>query len=175
MSAGGPTTEDDRREIHETVLRYCRAVDRLDLAGVRALYAEDGVDHHTGFDGTADDFVAWLARMLPLLDGTMHLISNHLCEIDGDQAVAESYGTATHWGTPADEPAVNFSTGFRYVDHFVRTPEGWRIRERCAVREWARVDAGRLSGTGGDGPRAGRGDSATDDPLVGLRLRVLGL
>ena len=70
----------DRREIHETVLRYCRAVDRLDLDGVRAVYAEDGVDHHTGFSGTADEFVAWLALGLPFLDGTMHLVGNHLVE-----------------------------------------------------------------------------------------------
>lgn len=92
-------TDADRREIHETVLHYCRAVDRLDFPAIRAVYAADGVDHHTGFSGTADEFVAWLERMLPLLDGTMHLVSNHLSEIDGDDAVAETYGTAVHWGT----------------------------------------------------------------------------
>ncbi|HET6153661.1 MAG TPA: nuclear transport factor 2 family protein [Marmoricola sp.] len=163
--------EADRHEIHQTVLRYCRAVDRLDLAGVRAVYAEDGVDHHTGFSGSAEDFVAWLGRMLPHLDGTMHLVGNHLSEIDGDQAVAETYGTATHWGTPATEPSMNFTSGFRYVDHFVRTPAGWQIRERFAVREWTRDVTGRLSPPDGDGPRGSRNDQ---DPLAVLRRRVLG-
>ena len=160
---------EDRREIHEAVLRYCRAVDRLDLPGVRAVYAADGTDHHTGFSGSADDFVAWLGRSLPHLDGTMHLVGNHLCELAGDQAVAETYGTATHWAAPYDDPRRNFTSGFRYVDHFVRTGEGWRIRERFAVREWARSDAGRLLPATPDGPRADRGEQ---DPLAVLRRRL---
>ncbi|MFL6059985.1 MAG: nuclear transport factor 2 family protein [Marmoricola sp.] len=162
---------EDRREIHEVVLRYCRAVDRLDLPGIRAAYSEDGVDHHTGFSGSAEDYVAWLGRMLPMLDGTTHLIGNHLSEIAGDEAVAETYGTATHWGTPADEPAMNFTSGFRYVDHFVRTREGWRIRERFAIREWARDVTGRLVTPEGDGPRGSRDEH---DPLRVLQGRVLG-
>jgi hypothetical protein len=164
-------TDADRREIHDTVLRYCRAVDRLDFDGIRAVYAEDGVDHHTGFSGPADDYVAWLREVLPRLDGTMHVIGNHLAEMAGDEAVAETYGTAVHWGTPSSEARLNFTTGFRYVDHFVRTPAGWRIRERFAVREWTRSDAGRLLAPEGAGPR-GRRDGS--DPLVVMRQAVLG-
>lgn len=163
------TEDDDRRAIHETVLRYCRAVDRLDFAGIRVVYAEDGVDHHTGFSGSADDFVAWLEKGLPFLDGTMHLVGNHLCELDGDQAVAETYGTATHWRAPYDDPRTTFTSGFRYVDHFVRTPDGWKIKERFAVREWARSDAGRVLAPESNGPQADRGE---DDPLAVLRRRL---
>ncbi|MCW2785299.1 MAG: gamma-BHC dehydrochlorinase [Marmoricola sp.] len=163
------TENDDRRAIHETVLRYCRAVDRLDLPGVRAVYTADGTDHHTGFSGSADDYVAWLATGLPHLDGTMHLVGNHLCELAGDQAVAETYGTAAHWATPYDDPRRNFTSGFRYVDHFVRTAAGWRIAERFAVREWARSDVGRLLPPDPSGPRAHRGD---DDPVAVLRRRL---
>jgi len=161
---------DDRHEIHDTVLRYCRAVDRLDFPAIRAVYAADGVDHHTGFSGSADDYVAWLETLLPRLDGTMHLVGNHLSEVDGDQAVAETYGTAVHWGTPTDDPRRNFTSGFRYVDHFVRTDQGWRIRERFAVREWTRSDAGRLLQPEGEGPR-GRRDG--EDPFALLRERIL--
>lgn len=161
----------DRHAIHDTVLRYCRAVDRLDYDGIRAVYADDGVDHHTGFSGPADDYVAWLRGLLPRLDGTMHLVGNHLAEVAGDEAVAETYGTAVHWGTPRDDPSRNFTSGFRYVDHFVRTTSGWRIRERWAVREWTRSDAGRLLAPEGAGPRGTRDDR---DPLAVLRRAVLG-
>jgi len=164
-------TDADRREIHETVLRYCRAVDRLDFDGIRAVYAPDGVDHHTGFSGPADEYVAWLRGLLPRLDGTMHLVGNHLSEVDGDRAVAETYGTAVHWGTPGTDPRLNFTSGFRYVDHFVRTAEGWRIRERFAVREWTRDDSGRMLAPEGDGPRGRRDDQ---DPFAVLRRSVLG-
>lgn len=164
-------TDVDKREIHETVLRYCRAVDRLDFPGIRAVYAAAGVDHHTGFSGPADDYVDWLRHLLPRLDGTMHLVGNHLAEVNGDEAVAETYGTAVHWGSPSEDAQVNFTSGFRYVDHFVRTEVGWQILERFAVREWTRSDAGRLRAPDGEGPRGRRDDN---DPLAQLRHRVLG-
>lgn len=160
----------DKQEIHELILRYCRAVDRLDYEGIRAVYATDGVDHHTGFSGSADDYVAWLRTVLPRLEGTMHLVANHLCELAGDEAVTETYGTAVHWGTPSNDPSRNFTSGFRYVDHLIRTEDGWRIRERFAVRDWTRSDAGRLIAKEGDGP-SGRRDSS--DPVYVLRERIL--
>lgn len=146
----------DQQQIHRLVLSYCRAVDRLDYEGIRSVYAPDGVDHHTGFDGSADEYVAWLHELLPRLDGTMHLVGNHLSEVRGDLAAAETYGTAVHWGTPADDPGLNFTSGFRYVDLLVRRAGGWAIRERYAVREWTRSDAGRRIEPEAAGPRGRR-------------------
>lgn len=159
----------DRQQIHDLVLRYCSAVDRADYDGVRAVYARDGVDHHTGFSGPADEYVAWLRVRTAGFDGSMHLVGNHLVELFGDRAFAETYGTAVHWGTPRDDESLNFTSGFRYLDHLRRDPEGWRIVERIAVRQWTRSDAGRLRDPEGDGPRGSRGP---DDPFDGARDRV---
>jgi len=161
----------DRQRIHELVLDYCRAIDRADYEGVRAVYAVDGVDHHTGFDGSADEYVAWLRERTAVFDGTMHLVGNHRVELAGDVAVAETYGTAIHWGTPSDDPRVNFTSGFRYLDSLRRDPEGWRIVERIAVREWTRSDAGRRIEAEGPGPRGRRG---ADDPLYDFRAKAIG-
>lgn len=163
-------TLDDLRQIHDVVLRYCSAVDRADYEAVRAVYAHDGVDHHTGFSGPADDYVAWLRERTAGFTGTMHLVGNHLAEVHGDHAFAETYGTAVHWGTPRDDESLNFTSGFRYLDHLRREPEGWRIVERTAVRQWTRSDAGRLRDPEGDGPRGSRG---ADDPFTECRERVL--
>lgn len=159
----------DRQEILDLQATYCRGVDRLDLDLVRSVYADAGVDHHTGFDGSADELVAWLDRGLRMLEGTRHVLGTHTCEIRGDVAAAETYGTATHWGTPADEPALNFTTGFRYVDHLVRERGRWRIAERWAVREWARSDAGGRLPVPPSGPRGARGP---DDPMALLLARL---
>ena len=159
----------DRHEIHELVLRYCSAVDRADYPAVRAVYAHDGVDHHTGFSGPADEFVDWLGERTARFDGTMHLIGNHLVELFGDHAFAETYGTAAHWGSPHSDETLNFTSGFRYLDHLRRDPEGWRIVERTAVREWTRSDAGRLRDPEGEGPRGRRGP---EDPFDHCRGRV---
>lgn len=159
----------DRQEIHDLVCAYCRAVDRLDLAGVRAVYLDDGVDHHTGFTGTADEYVEFLGRVLPRLDGTQHIVGNHLAELHGDVAIAETYGTAVHWGTPADDPRLNFVSGFRYVDHLERREGRWGIRERWAVREWTLSTAGRQRAREGEGPTGTRDG---DDPLRRLQRRL---
>ena len=156
----------DREQIHRVVLQYCRGIDRLDMALVRAAYHPDGVDHHTGFDGTVDEYVAWVSTALRRLDGTMHIVGNHLVELHGDVAVAETYGTAVHWGEPGDDPRRNFTSGFRYVDLMSYADERWAISERWAVREWTRSDAGRLLPKQGEGP-AGRRDG--DDPLYRAR------
>lgn len=151
----------DRQEIRDLLAAYCHGVDRLDLPLVRSVYASDGVDHHTGFDGSADEYVSWLARNLPRFDGTQHLLATHRCELYGDVALSETSGTAVHWGTPADEPALNFTTGFRYVDRLVREDGAWRIAERFAVREWTRSDAGARRTPGARGPV---GHRDRDDP-----------
>lgn len=159
----------DRQEIHDLVLRYCSAIDRADYIGVLDVYAHDGIDHHTGFSGPAVEFGAWLRARTSGFDGTMHLIGNHRAELYGDHAFAETYGTAMHWGTPREDERLNFTSGFRYLDHLRRDPEGWRIVERTAVREWTRSDAGRLRDPEGEGPRGHRG---SEDPLERIRQHV---
>ena len=47
------------------MLRYCQGIDRLDMELVRSAYHPDGVDHHTGFDGTVDEYVAWVGPGWP--------------------------------------------------------------------------------------------------------------
>ena len=155
----------DRQEILDLISRYCRAVDRADYVSVRDVYSIDGVDHHTGFSGSADDFVEWVKERTAVFDGTMHIVGTHLAEIDGDSAFAETYGTAHHWGEPRDDARVNFTSGFRYLDSLRREPGGWRIVERYAVREWTKSDASLLQAPEGPGFRGQRG---SEDPLFTL-------
>lgn len=171
MTGPDRTPDRDRFDIQQVVLRYCRGVDRLDFDLVRSAYHVDGIDHHTGFDGTIDQYVEWVSAALQRLSGTMHIVANQLIELRGDAAVSETYGQAVHWGEPADSPRRNFTSGFRYVDHFTRVDGCWAIAERWAVREWTRSDARRLVAKEGAGP-AGSRDAA--DPLQQLRHRVLG-
>ncbi|WP_110206851.1 nuclear transport factor 2 family protein [Nocardioides daejeonensis] len=162
--------EADRRAIHDLVLRYCRGIDRIDLELVRSCYHPGGIDHHTGFDGPVEEYVEWLRPLLGRsAGGTHHMVGNHLAEVRGDVAVAETYAHATHWGGPEDPPSRFFTTGVRYVDHLERRDDRWGIVERWAVREWTRQDAGRLSAPAGT---LARRDGT--DPIERLRTRLLG-
>lgn len=155
----------DRQEIHDVVLRYCQGIDRLDLDLVRSAYHPDGIDHHTGFDGTVDEYVAWVGPQLAEhLAGTMHVMGNHRVELFGDDALAETYVTAVHWTTDG-----GFTTGARYVDHLTFREDRWAITERWAVREWLRPEGGVIRAVNGPGPAARRDGT---DPVQALRQRL---
>jgi len=158
----------DRREIADLVARYCRAIDRLELSVVADLYIPGGIDHHTGFDGPVEEFVDWLAGVLPSLEGSFHIIGTHLAEVHGDRAIAETYATAWHWSAGGDDPSRNFVSLVRYVDDLVRYDGRWRVRERWAVRERVFSLAGLALPSAAPGPRGSRD---TDDPLAVLRAR----
>lgn len=157
----------DIQAIRDVVALYCRGVDRLDLELVRRSYHPDAIDHHTGFDGTVDDFLRWLGKNLEYLAGSMHLMGNHHVEFIGpDHAISETYCTATHWGSPEDPERLNFTSGVRYVDLMERRAGRWAIAERWAAREWTRRET--FIPPERPGPR-GRRDG--EDPLYVLRGR----
>lgn len=154
-------------------MRWCcgtaGGVDRLDMDLVRSAYHPGGIDHHTGFDGTIEEYLVWVAAALARFDGTMHIVGNQHVELAGDRAVCESYGTAVHWGTPADDPRRNFTSGFRYVDDMAYVDGRWAIEQRWAIREWTRSDAGRYLDKEGVGP----GPRRDGQDLVQQRVRAL--
>ena len=135
----------DRSAIEDVILRYCRGIDRMDRACVRACYHPDATDDHGSFKGGVEGFLDWVFRLLDKYTNTMHFVGNVLIEIEGDVAAAETYGIAFH---RSEDPAphLNLITGFRYLDRFERREGQWRIAARTAVTEWARVDdpAGRF-------------------------------
>ncbi len=154
----------DERDIHNCILRYARAVDRFDLDGIRACYHPDGRDEHGSFSGGVDEFVDWLARVLPRNDVTVHTLSNVLIDFDPsdpDRARAETYGVAEHHAA-SGVPNNNMTTWFRYVDRFERRDGEWRIADRTCITELVRrTDPGNVielderfrrgvRGTGGD-------------------------
>jgi hypothetical protein len=149
--------------IRHVILRYCRAVDRLDLDLLRSCYHDDAVDEHGSFSGTIDEYVAWVAPLLEKYDMTMHLVGNLQVELDGpDGARAETYGVAFHRGD-AGVPSRNLTTGFRYVDRFERRDGEWRIARRIAITEWSRIDDPAAWWEVPDAHRTGRRDR--DDPV----------
>ena len=73
---------------------------------------------------------------------TLHVVSNHYVEIDGDIATGESYCRASHiraveGGAP--EERENYVMNIRYLDDFIRTTEGWRIAKRELQVEFTEV------------------------------------
>jgi hypothetical protein len=133
----------DDRAIRDVVLRYCRGIDRMDRDLVRSCYHPDATDSHGSFEGSVDEFLVWVWRVLARYSVTMHLVANQLIEFvpdRPDRARSESYGVAVH-RTEGGAPAGNLITGFRFIDDFERRDSGgWRILRRVATTEWVRVE-----------------------------------
>jgi len=130
----------DKQEIHEVMMRYCRAVDRVDEELLRSVYHPDAIDNHGLFNGKASDFVPWcIEHLREAYTATQHFVGNELIEIDGDRAFCEFYFVAYHRYERKGEPR-HMSAGGRYVDRWERRNGEWRIAERNVVVDWQRVD-----------------------------------
>lgn len=126
-----------RHEITAVVLRYARAIDRMDAELLRSCYWPDAIEDHGGaFLGTRDEFVAHTMRRLAPMTATTHHVSNVQIEIEGDTAYVESYVLAVHDLTPDDGVRRIKWLGGRYADRFARRDGEWRIVKRLLLIDW---------------------------------------
>jgi hypothetical protein len=133
------------REVKNVVLRYCRGVDRMDLALVRSCYHPDADDHHGDFAGGVDEALHWVWDVLATYSSTVHLVANMLVEIDPAtpwSARCESYGMALHFDG-GEGGRRGQAIGFRWIDDLERRASSdgvveWRFSRRVATTEWIR-------------------------------------
>jgi len=136
----------DQQDIERVIHRYCRGIDRRDLALVRSCYYDDATDRHGSFSGSADEYVAWVDGLLARYRFTTHSLHQITVEFGGahdalpdappDIAAVESYGVSVHRGDPA-KPHQNLATAFRYLDRFERRQGVWKIASRVAIADWS--------------------------------------
>ncbi len=132
----------DRLEIHQVLMRYCRAIDRTDPELLATVYHENAIDHHgpSQFDDAKNEFPPLLVRNLDRYkEMAMHHITNYLIELDGDRAVGESYFLALQPTFLEDGTETISFIGGRYLDHFERRDGRWAIVERTVVNDFSRL------------------------------------
>jgi hypothetical protein len=152
-----------QQEIRDVLIRYTRGIDRMDPDLVRSCYHADAHDDHGAFQGTVDEFVAWVQDALSYFDSTMHFIGNQLVEVDGDAAHVESYCVAYHRRrTRGGEPGHDLITALRYVDRVERRDGEWKIADRRCVFDWTRRDP--IAGEWPLPPEALQGTRSRSDP-----------
>ena len=128
----------DREAIRDCLYRYARGIDRADEEMLRSAYWPDATDDHAGiYNGPAGAFIEMAIRDLPGQGDTMHVVSNPLIRIDGDEALVESYVYAVHRMT-FDGVLRDVIGAGRYLDRFERRDDEWRIAHRVATVDWVR-------------------------------------
>ena len=140
---------DDRRAISDVVIRYFMAIDRRDWPLLRTCFADDvegvyeGIRVAGGVDALMRFFTGRSEYRFPVeivnLRLSMHFAGNHLSEVDGDRATAQTYALAHLIDEPATGPRMR-TRGLRYLDDLVRVDGRWLIRRREHILDWMRAD-----------------------------------
>lgn len=126
----------DELDIQRVVADYAWACDNGDWAKLRSVFSEDARLDYSSTGGPADDrdtVVAWLEQGLGSLDWIHHVVSNFQIELDGDRATVRALFHCTAKLPGAEDPIV---TGGYYDEEFVRTAEGWKIRNLYEDNRW---------------------------------------
>jgi hypothetical protein len=129
--------ERDERAIIRVLHRYSIAMDarRWDLFD--GIFTDDVIANYPLAPWTdLETFKREFAAAHAGYDATQHAIMTPLVEVSGDKACSFAYVSfrLIRRGTPDHD--VLHGQGW-YDDHFVRTRDGWRIRERNCRIIWA--------------------------------------
>ena len=124
----------DRQDILDVISRNARGCDRQDVEMLSACYADESLDDH----GLANqipgkEFAEWANKAHTYGSiHSMHNVTTHLCEIDGDTAHAESYVMGAFFNTDGKTSRVLCG---RYIDKLERIDGQWQIVIRRSTVE----------------------------------------
>jgi hypothetical protein len=129
----------DRLEIQELLADYSHAIDHQEWDALDDVFTADALIDYSEMGGSVGDLPstkAFLAEALPRFASTQHMVATSKLHFDGDTATGR---TICHNPMVLDigngETHV-FFCGLWYRDTFVRTPAGWRIKERYEERSY---------------------------------------
>jgi 3-phenylpropionate/cinnamic acid dioxygenase small subunit len=140
-----PASVEDRLELQDLGHAYATAIDERDADRLVGLFTDDGhfgvhlpgVDEpFARFDGR--DEIRTLMGMLEPYGDTMHLMTNHRVDVEGNTATGVVYCLAHHL-TERNDTLEDLVMAIRYVDRYERTLGGWRIADRRCVRYWTEL------------------------------------
>ena len=134
-----------RLDILDCVNRYTRGMDRLDRNAALSAFHEDARLEYGVFVGLPAAFFEYFSELHRRHHrSTNHMICNHVCELHGDEAHAETYFAVAN--NNAGDPPFSLAGG-RYVDRFERRKGRWAIATRVCVGEWDATPGNRLAET----------------------------
>ena len=132
----------DRFEIQDLIYRYAQLVDGREIDALRTVFTEDAyIDYSAmgGAVGNLEDTLTFLKASLTadLFPSTQHLNANLQINVDGDTGIGRVMCFNPMEMNVPDSGTHVFMLGLWYVDKYVRTEKGWRIKERIEEKSWA--------------------------------------
>ena len=124
---------DDSRAIEQVLYTYAWMVDQRKWELIDMVFTADATIDYTstgGKKGPCRPTLAWLDRALAGWPLNTHHITNISLDIRGDRASSRCYFLAPMSRQRGDGSQEVITNAGHYLDELVRTPAGWRIRER---------------------------------------------
>lgn len=165
----------DRLAIEDVLHKHSRGVDRADGALLKSAYWPDASVAYGAYNGPAHDFCEILPTSIRKYAATQHSISNVCIDIQGNDAVVESYVTAYHYLSGQDEQGDSEMTYIgRYIDHMHRRKNVWKIMYRQVVMDWNQNSQATAVLDGPPFEGLARGARAPQDPLYAMQHHIFG-
>ena len=130
----------DRFEIQDLIVEYCHIIDKQLFDQIDSVFCEDAyIDYSVmgGPKGGLEEIKEFLGKALPIFKNTQHMITNYQIKIDGDEATGRIMCFNPMQFDMADRNDPVFFLGLWYVDKYLRTDNGWRIKERVEEKSYA--------------------------------------
>ena len=164
----------NRMAIQEILHIHSRGVDRADEEILKSAYWPDAEVAYGGYNGPAWPFCEALPNSIRKYAATQHTVSNILIELDGDEAVTESYVTAYHYLANENGEDTEMTYLGRYIDHMQKRDNVWKIKFRQVVMDWNQNANASAILEGPPFAGLARGARGDDDPLFTMQTTVLG-
>lgn len=128
----------DQSRITALLTRYLRAIDRGDIATLRASYLPGATEEHGGmYSGPAQGYIDTIETALQHPRGVAtHTLSNLIIEVDGDRATSEHYALAM-MRARVNGVVSDSLISTRIVDDLERRDGEWGIARRRLRFDWA--------------------------------------
>lgn len=137
---------EDIVALEQLAHRYADAIDACDLERFLDvftpkarlhIYHPDAEEPFADFSGH-DELQIIPGRMQDMFAQTMHVMTNHLVDVDGERATGTVMCTARHL-TLDRENSMNVM--IRYIDNYERRDEAWKIADRQIRFLWSEQHA----------------------------------
>lgn len=126
----------DRLAIMDKIYRYCRSVDRLDVACGHAVFHEDATaDFGAIYVGSGRGWIDFICEEHRRFLHHSHQVTNIIIELNGDHAGSESYVFATLRRQDGDR-IIQHEFWARYIDQWSRRDGEWAIDSRHCIVDY---------------------------------------
>ncbi len=136
----------DRMEIQDLAWRYSEIIDTKDFDKLRDdVFTPDAFIDYSAFGGSKGDLdttIAFLHKAMKIFPAHQHLNANHRIKLGPGSPAETATGRVMCFNPQVCQPGPGqkegdiFFCGLWYVDEYVRTDAGWRIKNRVEEKSY---------------------------------------